>query len=220
MFKINFKFNEFDIKSFDYLDLKINSFQFYKYNSNCKKYDSPTIDISYIKYRIKDMEDCLDVIGYQCKISYFNKIIHALKLLKSVIKLELKDNILYKNYTDDYLHLVYDSDIFSDALLVFYKLNYKKYNNPNTLWNLSVKRIIDNYLNLSIDSRIGYSIPSNINKIIQTNIDENIKFLNQFDKEENKEGVYYTVESELDLILSEKLYKNYNDYFESVNLYF
>lgn len=218
MFK--FKFNEFDIKSFDYLDLKIKFSQFDKFDSNYKKYYSTTHEILYIKCRIEDMDDCLDEIGYQCKISYFNKIIHALKLLKSVIKLELKDKILYKNYTDDYLHLMYNFDSYSDTLLVFYKLNYKKYNNPNTLWNLSTKRIIDNYLNLSIDCRFGYSIPPNINKIIQTNIDENIKFLNQFDKEENKEGVYYTVESELDLILSEKLYKNYNDYFESVDLYF
>lgn len=189
------------LKKYEYLDLiisdkQLNKFGFINTNSRFKLLILNSFEITILNYKQKS-----NIQNYQCKLLHINK------SLKS-FRLDFNELQIYFNQfprTTDCLYNLDNKDKLAKILFDSFKcLNEIKINNnPNSLYNLSMKRVVDNYFSFDINSQ--YYLPINIYNKIQSNINQNIKLMNLLN--------IYPDEISNHFSFCDILFKKYNEYF-------
>jgi hypothetical protein len=171
-----------------YLDLQISKNQLIKFrlvNTNENLHSFVRRTFTSLKIYFDNINPFLEHMNNQCQMIHVKQFLSYFNMTHEILNLYLDE----KTRTTDSLDFIQNIDQISKMTLYYFKcLNkIKKYNNPNSLLNLSMKIYIDKYIELPFHDNIddyydNLNIPESLRLKLQNNLIVNVRTLLTIDK--------------------------------------
>lgn len=219
--EFKFKTKYYNLEKTRYLDLEISTRQINTFSTDY--FDDLVINgrISKIhRYLYKYysiINPDLHKFNYQCRIFHIRKYLRCYQSIYNFLKKFKKE----KYYTTDYLDLIKYRPLVSNITFAICDglENFNKYNNPNSLINMSIKIIIDTLFDSLIDNEIidpvdsyNLNIPTKFIKMINLNYNVNMSCLESFKDGYQLKELCESIEKIHNFIVSEPIIRSYRYY--------
>lgn len=202
-----------------YLDLQISKNQLIKFglvSTNERQQLFIRRTFTSLKTYFDNINPFLKHMNYQCQLIHVNQFLNYFNMTHEILNLYLDE----KTRTTNSLDSIQNIDQISKMTLYYFRcLNkIKKYNNPNSLLNLSMKIYIDKYIELPFhDDLVDYydnlNVPESLQSKLQDNLIVNVKTLLTIDKKQQSiQSVCHYIERTKNITFCNKLINKYIDY--------
>lgn len=221
--EFKFKIKYFDLEKTRYLDLEISTRQINKFSIdtfNDSVINGRILKIHRYLYKYYNfINPYLHKFNYQCRIFHIRKYLRCYQSIYNFLKNFKKE----KYYTTDYLDLIKYRSLVSNITFAICDgfENFNKYNNPNSLINMSIKIIIDTLFDSLIDNEFdtidpvnsyNLNIPTKFIKMINLNYNVNMSCLDSFKDGYQLKELCESIEMIENFIVSEPIIRSYRYY--------